>query len=534
MQLPTFAAASFMMLAACASAPGDSAAIPSQADAPSVSAEAIEAHIRFLADDAMEGREAGTRGYELAANYVEAQFRMLGLQPGGEAGYRAEVPLQTMTAVPEAAVMEINDEALRPGEHFVVSPSAVHDQSDLTAPAVFVGQGIVAPSLGINAYDGVDVAGKIVVMLAGAPDGLASDVAAHLGSTRTRAQFAADAGALAMVTIPAEGLTRWHYDRLAARAARPSMTTAAADTGAGLRAHAAVSNDAAQSLFSEAPKSFEAVLDAALNGEPLESFDLNVEVRLAQETRREMVYDDNVVGLLPGTDPDLADELVVITAHLDHIGICRMEDAEDRICNGALDNASGTSIMIETARALAETGATRRPIAFVAVAAEEKGLLGSAHIAQNPPAVWPAMVANINLDMPVIRYRFNDLIGFGAEHSSLGDAAEMAVGERGLTLTPDPLPEQALFVRSDHYNFVREGVPSLFLMTGFSSPDAQDDDGQGFLRFLGGDYHAPGDEIDQVLFQEGAKFADLNLAIIQTVANADETPRWRRGSFFSR
>ena len=125
--------------------------------------------------------------------------------------------------------------------------------------------------------------------------------------------------------------------------------------------------------------------------------------------------------------------------------------------------------MIETARALIDAGGTRRPIAFVALAAEEKGLLGSAHIARNPPADWPEMVANINLDMPVIRYRFNDLIGFGAEHSTIGDAAEIAVTERGLALTPDPLPEQALFVRSDHYNFVREGVPSLFLMTGFSS-----------------------------------------------------------------
>jgi hypothetical protein len=524
------AAASVLALSACTTV-ADTAEAPA---APAVMAEAIEAHIRFLADDAMEGREAGTRGYDLAANYVEAQYRAIGLEPGGEDGYRAEVPLQTMVTVPEAAALEINGEAMSPGEHFVVSASAVHDASDITAAAVFVGQGLVAPSLGINAYDGVDATGKIVVMLAGAPDGLASDVAAHLGSTRTRAQFAAEAGAVGMIMIPAEGLTRWHYERLAAFAGRPSMTTAAADNGAGLQAQAAISNDAAEALFAEAPQSFEAVLDAALNGEPLASFDLNAQVRIAQQTSREMVFDDNVIGVLPGTDPALAGELVVVTAHLDHIGICRMEEAEDRICNGALDNASGTSIMIETARALAEAGGTRRPIAFVALAAEEKGLLGSAHIAQNPPADWPQMVANINLDMPVIRYRFNDLIGFGAEHSTVGEAAEAAVTARGLTLTPDPLPEQALFVRSDHYNFVREGVPSLFLMTGFDSPDPEDDDGQGFLRFLGGDYHAPGDEIDQVLFEEGAKFAELNMAIIEAVANSDETPSWHEDSFFSR
>jgi hypothetical protein len=525
------AAASALALSACTTVADTTGVAP--AAEPTVAADAIEAHIRFLADDAMEGREAGTRGYDLAANYVEAQYRAIGLEPGGEDGYRAEVPLQTMVTVPEAAALAIDGEAMTPGDHFIVSASAVHDASDFTAPAVFVGQGIVAPSLGINAYDGVDAQGKIVVMLAGAPDGLASDVAAHLGSTRTRAQFAADAGAVGMIMIPAEGLTRWHYERLAAFAGRPSMTTAAADSGAGLQAQAAISNTAAATLFADAPQSFEAVLDAALNSEPLPSFDLNADIRMAQQTTRDMVYDDNVVGVLPGTDPALADELVVVTAHLDHIGICRMEEAEDRICNGALDNASGTSIMIETARALAQSGGARRPIAFVALAAEEKGLLGSAHIAANPPAGWPQMVANINLDMPVIRYRFNDLIGFGAEHSSVGEAAEAAVTARGLTLTPDPLPEQALFTRSDHYNFVREGVPSIFLMTGFDSPDPEDDEGQGFLRFLGGDYHAPGDEIDQVLFEEGAKFAELNLAIIEAVADGDATPSWREDSFFN-
>ena len=272
MRFTLIAAASALGLGACTTVADTGAEAPA---GPTVSADAIEAHIRFLADDAMEGREAGARGYDLAANYVEAQYRAIGLAPGGETGYRAEVPLQTMSAVPEAAALEIDGEAMTPGEHFIVSASAVHDESDITAPAVFVGQGIVAPSLGINAYEGVDVSGKIVVMLAGAPDGLASDVAAHLGSARTRAQFAADAGAIGMVTIPAEGLTRWHFERQVAFSGRPAMTTAAADSGAGLQAQAAISNTAAEALFANAPQGFQAVLDAALNGEPVESFELN-------------------------------------------------------------------------------------------------------------------------------------------------------------------------------------------------------------------------------------------------------------------
>jgi hypothetical protein len=353
-----------------------------------------------------------------------------------------------------------------------------------------------------------------------------------LNSTRTKAQFAADAGAEGLIMIPTEGLTRWTFDRMAARAPSPSMTTAAADAGAGLQVRASISDSAAGILFADAPQSFAEVVEAARNGEPLASFELGAEVSLAQGTTRERFIDDNVVGILPGNDPELADEVVVVTAHLDHIGVCRLPEAEDSICNGALDNATGTSIMIETARALANSGGARRSVAFVALAAEERGLLGSAHIAQYPPEPMANMVANVNLDMPIIRYRFNDLIAFGAEHSNLGPIAARAVEDGGLTLTPDPLPDQALFVRSDHYNFVREGVPSLFLVTGFSSPDPEDDEGQGFLRFLGGDYHAPGDEADAILFEEGAKFAELNLGIIRTIADSDDAPSWNEDSFF--
>ncbi len=528
-----FAAAGVLVLAACTTNPSTpQAGAPMAEPEQSVRAGAIEAHIRFLADDLMEGREAGERGYDLAANYVEAQYRLIGLEPGGLEGYRAAVPLQTVTALPEAARFDIDGAALTPGDDFIVAASAHHDESEVTAEAVFAGYGVVAPQLGLNDYEGLDVAGKIVVILAGVPENAPSDVAAHLNNSGTRAAFAAQAGAAGLVTIPAEGLTRYTYSRRAARARQPSMTVAA-DAGAqSLQVEAYLSDAAAGLLFEGAPESFQTLIAAARAGEPVPSFALRKTVTLAQATTRETVYDDNVVGVLPGSDPALAGEPLIVTAHLDHVGICRLEEAEDRICNGALDNASGTSIMIETARALSQGPALRRPVVFVALAAEEKGLLGAAHIAANPTPAMTGMVANINLDMPVIRYRFEDLIAFGAEHSTLGPLAEAAAGRRGVALTPDPLPEQALFTRSDHYHFVRAGVPSLFLMTGFSSPDAEDDEGQGFLRFLGGDYHGPGDEADAVLFEEGAKFAEINMEIIREVANADSTPAWNEDSFF--
>ncbi|WBQ13269.1 M28 family metallopeptidase [Hyphomonadaceae bacterium BL14] len=494
---------------------------------------AIEAHIRFLADDHMEGREAGSRGYALATNYVEAQYRLIGLEPGGLEGYRAAVPLQTLTPLPEQAEMRIDGTAMVPGDDFIVGAHPAHGHSTVEAGAVFVGYGLVAPGLGLDAYDGLDLDGRIAVVLAGTPAGLPSDVAAHLNNPRTKAEFAAQAGAVGLIVIPAEGLTRWSFRRMAPMAGRPSMTTAAAAAPEQIRVIASVSDETAAQLFARAPQDFETMVAAARNGDALTGFDLGVSVALSQGTARETIHDDNVVGVLPGSDPALANEAVIVTAHLDHTGICRpMED--DSICNGALDNASGISVMLETARALASGPRPARPVVFIALAAEEKGLLGAAHIASNPTPAMGRMAANVNLDMPVILYEFNDMIAFGAEHSTLGPIAEAAASSRNVRLSPDPIPEQSLFVRSDHYHFVRAGVPSLFLMTGFSSPDEADDEGRGFLGFLSGNYHQPGDDLSQPLrFDQGAKFANINLAIIQAIANAPEAPRWNADSFFA-
>ncbi len=531
------AAGAALFLSACAttgSTPDMSAA--SRSSDPVITADAIEAHIRFLADDMMEGRDTGTRGYDLAARYVESQFRLLGLAPGAADGsYHEPVPLQNMVSDISRARLAINGEELVHGQDFIISAHAVHDESAVSGELVFVGYGISAPGLGHDDYDGLDVDGRIVVILAGAPGGLASDVAAHLSSNRTKAAFAAERGAAGAILIMADGLTRFPFSRMAAMAAnpRPSMATPAASSPASLQVSAVIGTETANRLFEGAPESFETVVEAARAGETLPRFALVPTAEMAQATTREAVISANVVGILPGSDPSLAAESVVVTAHLDHIGICQPL-AENAICNGALDNASGTAAMLEAARALSQGPRPARSVVFIALTAEEKGLLGSAHIAANPTPAMGRMVANINLDMPVMLYEFNDVIAFGAEHSTLGALTEAAIARAGVTLSPDPIPEQSLFVRSDHYNFVREGVPSIFLMTGFSSPDPEDDEGQGFLRFLGGNYHAPGDDLSQPLrFDQGAKFARINFEIISAVANAGETPRWHQESFFA-
>ncbi|AZU03543.1 peptidase M28 [Glycocaulis alkaliphilus] len=530
------AASAALLLSACATTGAAPASQREAAAGDIITPAAIEAHIRFLADDLLEGRDTGTRGYDIAARYVESHFRLLGLEPGASDGsYHEPVPLQNMVADASAARLTIDGEALEHGTDFIISAHATRDQSAVTAEAVFAGYGIVAPGLGFDSYDGIDVEGRIVVVLAGAPGGLPSDVSAHLSNNRTKAEFAAARGASGVIVIMADGLTRFPFSRLAAMAAnpRPSMTVAAAASPASIEVSAVVGTAGAERLFAVSGRDFSQIVEAAQAGEPLESFALNATAGMAQATTREPVASANVIGVLPGSDPALSAETVVVTAHLDHIGICQPM-ADNSICNGALDNASGTAAMLESARALVQGPRPARTVVFIALTAEEKGLLGSAHVAANPTPAMGRMVANINLDMPVMLYEFNDVIAFGAEHSSLGPVASEAVARAGVTLSPDPIPDQSLFVRSDHYNFVREGVPSVFLMTGFSSPDPEDDEGQAFLRFLGGNYHAPGDDLSQPLrFDQGAKFALINYEIIRAVANASETPRWNDDSFFA-
>jgi Zn-dependent M28 family amino/carboxypeptidase len=531
------AAVSALALSACATYEAAPAAeTASQAAAAPITDRAIEAHIRFLADDLMEGRDTGERGFDIAARYVESHFRQYGLEPGAaDGGYHEPVPLYNIAADPGRAAMSVDGEALTAGEDFLVAPSAAHDDSAIEAEAVFVGFGLDLPAHGLDSYAGVDLDGKIAVMLAGAPEGLASDVAAHLGSTRTKAGFAAERGARGVIVIAAEGLTRWDFGRMAqaAAGARPSMTTPVASGPDSIAVSATIPGATAERLFRASGRSYADMLAAATSGGQIESFETGATVRLAQGTTREPVASANVIGVLPGSDPDLAHETVVVTAHLDHIGICQPM-AEDPICNGALDNASGTAAMLEGARALSEGPRPRRSIVFIALTAEEKGLLGSAHVAANPTPAMGEMVANINLDMPVMLYEFNDLIGFGAEHSNLGPIAAAAAEAAGSALSPDPIPDQSLFVRSDHYNFVREGVPALFLMTGFSSPDPEADEGAAFLRFLGTDYHQPGDDLSQPLrFDQGARFATINMEIIRAVADSDARPAWNADSFFN-
>jgi Zn-dependent M28 family amino/carboxypeptidase len=303
------------------------------------------------------------------------------------------------------------------------------------------------------------------------------------------------------------------------------------DTYEELFLSAMLSTQGATKLFEGEGRTLEQLFAAPTSGQT-SSFDLSAQLRVFAVTGHERLKSPNVIARLPGHDPALADEHVVLTAHLDHVGSVPVEAGKDGIYNGAYDNSSGVAMMLEVASALANAAEPlRRSVLFVAVTGEEKGLLGSEYFLENPSVDLEDLVADINLDMVLMLHPLKDVVAFGAEHSTLGQVVENAAAEVGVAVSPDPIPELGIFIRSDQYPFVRKGIPSVFLFSGF---DAGAVDGlDQFHLWMRKVHHTPTDDMEQPFdFKAGADFGRINLLIVTEVANAEERPRWHAGDFF--
>ncbi len=514
-------------------------AAPAFAKDPEIKPAAIEAHMTFLASDALKGREAGSPEYEIAAEYVASRFMGWGLKPIGEDGtYFQDVTLRSTARDLDGAQIRICKKRrckLKVPSEAIPAASALRTESEAEAEVVFVGYGISAPELGYDDYEGLDVEGKIVAYVNGYPsDVIPSDLGAHLSGGGTVAKTAQDKGAIGSIFLWSPTMeARFPFERFAASATRPQMTWVGPDGQADvsapkMQASAALSQDAAAELFEGTEQSFADIVASLEAGEHPKGFALGKTATIKQASKSEDIVSRNVMAVLEGSDPTLKDEYVVLTAHLDHIGLSQTVDG-DNINNGAMDNAAGVATMLEAAHAFVHSGKRpKRSIIFLAVTAEEKGLLGAEYWTNNPTVPIENVVANVNLDMPVLLYDFQDVVAFGAERSSLGPIAERAAKKLGVTLSPDPMPEQNLFVRSDHYRFVQKGIPSVFLMTGFAG-DGQQVWGEFFAKH----YHKPSDEVtNPILWEAGAKFAKINYLIANEIANASERPSWNEGDFF--
>jgi Zn-dependent M28 family amino/carboxypeptidase len=532
----------FVTLAACTGAQVEKAT--SDSSIPAFSPDRLKADVTFLADDLLRGRDTGSEGYRIAANYVAAEYARLGLVPLGEnGGYFQEVPFQTARLNQETAAMSLTiageTRELALGDDYYVSGEVRSPSGDATGEIVFAGYGIHAPELGHDDLAGLDLEGKVVLVISGAPTSFQTEIRAHHGSSTTKKSELAKRGAVGYIAVNSlSNEKRRPFARLknyldyeAFDWVMPAGTEAEL---LDIPANASISHDVAKEIFAAAGQSFDDVMQAAEEGAP-KGFDTGVVARVKRDSVLSDVFNSpNVLGVIEGSDPELRHEYVVLSAHLDHIGVNEKAEGDDKINNGAVDNATGVAVMMEVARAYARADVKpRRSILFAAVVAEEKGLLGAEYFAHFPTVAKEQLVANVNLDMPILLYDFSDVVAFGADRSSLGPVTEQALAQIGLSLSPDPMPEEGIFTRSDHYRFVQQGIPSVFLVTGWGKTTLGEDGGAIFREFLGKTYHSPHDDLGQAInYDAGAKFAKVNWLITNAVANAKKRPTWNEGDFF--
>jgi Zn-dependent M28 family amino/carboxypeptidase len=502
---------------------------------PDSSAANIRADMAFLASDKLKGREAGTPEYDMAAKYVADQMKQIGLVPKGDKGsYFQHVPLVAYRTK-DQGVLSLHDASghvtpLLFGKDYLVGGNSLVADFRVDAPLVFVGFGLVAPEHGRDDYRGLDVKGKIVVALAGAPKFLQSEERAYYGNGRNKLGAAQARGAVGFISVSTLTREKLYPFANAVRQYRSwGMTWRKPDgkpfVAATLPAIAGISVAGAPKLLGADTDKILAAAETKA-GE-VKGFALPLSLKAEVHSEIKTAESENIVGLLPGTDPKLKDEVVVLSGHLDHIGITPPVNG-DSINNGALDNASGVATTLEVARLFRGKAAPKRSVLFLIDTAEEKGLIGAEYFAHNPTVPLPSIVADVDLDMPILTYEFTDVTAYGADRSSIGPSVRRAAATMNVKLSPDPQPDEGVFTRSDHYRFVEQGVPAVFLVTGFANG------GEAATKFfMKNNYHKPSDDLKQpIRYDVGAKFARLNYAITRELADGAR-PTWNKGDFFA-
>lgn len=509
------------------------------APAPQFRAEAIRAHMTFLASDLLEGRGTGTRGYRIAAEYVAAQYGLYGLEPGAEGSWFQEVPFLQTIAGAQSNVTLTRDGGepvvLKIFDDFTSSGDPLHGRKTLESAVVFAGFGITAPDQKHDDYAKLDVRGRIVAVFRGAPKTFSNALRAHHSATLSKIENAARHGAAGLIflTSPVDaGRTPW------ARSARQSKLGSMhwmRPDGTPHAVHRTLSSSITLSLAATRRllgAEADALFAAADGGVP-KPHPLPVRARIELFSTHSTTRSPNVIGLLRGSDPKLRDEYLVYTAHLDHVGISEPVDG-DAINNGAFDNASGIAVMLEIARAFASAPERpRRSILFLATTGEEKGLRGADYFVHNPPVPFDALIGNINIDMIVMTHRTRDLIPIGIETNELGDLAREVAARMNVELSPDPFPEEVVFVRSDQYPFIRRGIPALYVDAGFKPVEPGIDVEAAHRQWLRTRYHSPSDDLQQPIDWSAALLlAEFDYRLGLAAANRDERPKWNEGDFF--
>jgi Zn-dependent M28 family amino/carboxypeptidase len=503
----------------------------------------MRAHMAFLASDLLEGRGAATRGHEVAAEYVAAQFAAAGLQPGAGASYFQQVPFRRTFARPESTVTLTRSGAapltFHLGEEFATTGDPLQPDRDIEAEVVFAGFGVIAPEQDYDDYRDVNVRGKIVAIFGSAPKTFPSTLRAHHSSSLQKIENAVARGAIGVILLSTpKDAARFSWERVVRQSRLGAMHWLRGDGGPhavapSLSSSVSFSEKGMQALFEGSKFPLAGVLAAVESGAP-KPFPLPVRARIRLVSRHEQTRSANVVGLLRGSDPKLRDEYIVYSGHLDHLGISDPVDG-DSINNGAFDNASGIAAMLEIARALAnESPRPKRSFLFVATTAEEKGLRGADYFANNPTVPPAQVVADINVDQIQMVTTVRDIIAMGAQHTDLGDHAGAVAKAMNVEISADPYPDENFFVRSDQYPFVKQGIPAIYIGAGYKAPDGASvlETQQAWLRSR---YHTPKDEMDQPMdLSVGTLVAEFSYRLGRAVANAPKRPAWKENDFFGK
>lgn len=487
-----------------------------------ISEHAIRAHMRFLSSDLLRGRATGSEGYDIGAQYMISQFEQYGLQPAfGDSSWSQEVVLSQFdmdysgSALAVVKTREtkllVNDE-----DYFMYSPENITEASG-ESDIIFAGYGIDYENYDYHPYERLSVAGKIVAVLWGEPDFIRASPRFLFNEKIDKAYSLGAKGIIFILPPRFQNNSSWTRMKFYLTRGLELKTHAPGFFAVVLNPEAVTETTAytADSLTSIASR-------REFTGFRLEP-GLSYHI---QTNRNEILTTSfNIAAKLPGSDPLLKDEYVVYTSHLDHVGVGNSSEG-DSIYNGAYDNASGCAIMLEVARAFA--GMERPPLRsllFVAVTAEEIGLFGSQHFVNHPPVPLENMVANINIDMAILEQPLVKAVALGKEYADFEDIVLQSAEDLQIELVPDPLPDERLFMRSDHYSFVQKGIPSLFIIN-----DLSDSVNNAWFKNF---YHSPDDEFsDTMHFEAAVKNAQLNFLIGARIAEKPERPRWRADSPF--
>ena len=517
------------------------ASVVSAAPLPSVSTAAMDAHLKYLSDDLLEGRAPATRGGELAARYIAAQFEASGLAPAGtDSSYYQPVTLIGMMPRSKFAWGSgARSEPLRYGDDFVAWAGRVDPHIEASGDVVFVGYGVRAPEWRWDDYKGTDVRGKVLLMLVNDP-GLQDTTVfkgrglTYYGRWTYKLEEAARRGAVGVVLIHTTRSATYPWEVVRGSWSVEQFTLDGSTTPQ-LSFASWVTTTAAARALGAAGWSLDSLTRAAARRDfhPVATR-LRAKVTITSAVRR--VQSANVVAKLQGSDPTLAEQAVLITAHYDHKGIGPATEG-DSIYNGAEDNASGVSAILAAAQALAHvTPRPRRSLLFIATTAEESGLLGSEAYVRAPIIPLDRIAGVVNIDGANVRGRTRDIAALGADRSDLGDRFEAAARAESLTATGDPDPTKGSFFRSDHFPFARAGVPSVSIQSGVEFAGRTAEWGEQQARLFNSErYHRPSDEYNASFTYEGmAQQVRVLMRIALAVADSPELPRWLPSAEFQR